>query len=45
MNTVVVKVQVERGELDKLIQDLSKLKDVAHILFVFSRTFSISYNY
>ena len=28
MNTVVVKVQVERGDLNKLIQDLSRLKDV-----------------
>ena len=45
MNTVVVKVQVERGDLNKLIQDLSRLKDVEHMLFVFSRTFSISYNY
>ena len=45
MNTVVIKAQVERSDLNKLIQDLSKLKDVAHILFVFSRTFSISYNY
>ncbi len=28
MNTVVVKVQVERGDLNRLIQDLSRLKDV-----------------
>ena len=28
MNTVVVKAQVDRGDLNKLIQDLSRLKDV-----------------